>query len=96
MRLGFYSHVLPMHPPHTRAQVFMLTRGGTAKASAVINVSEDIFAGYTAALRGGESEHCEFMQLGKGRDVGILQIEGFESKISGGTAIAHTTRDSFR
>lgn len=36
------------------------------------------------------------MQVGKGRDVGIVQIEVFESKISGGTAISATTRDSFR
>lgn len=52
----------------------MATRGGTAKASSVINVSEDIFAGYTAALRGGESRHAEFLQCGKGRDVGVLQV----------------------
>ncbi|RYE83370.1 MAG: hypothetical protein EOO65_04065, partial [Methanosarcinales archaeon] len=77
-------------------KVFMMTRGGTAKASAVVNVSEDIFAGFTAALRGGESEHIEFMQMGKGRDVGMLQIEVFESKISGGTGMSMTTRDSFR
>ncbi len=47
-------------------------------------------------MRGGESEHIEFMQVGKGRDVGMLQIEVFESKISAGTAISMTTRDSFR
>ena len=77
-------------------KVFVSTRGGTAKASAVVNVSEDIFAGFNAVLRGGESTHAEFMQVGKGRDVGILQIEGFESKVSGGTAISMTARDSFR
>lgn len=49
-----------------------------------------------AALRGGESEHIEFMTVGKGRDVGMLQIEVFESKISAGTAISMTARDSFR
>lgn len=51
---------------------------------------------FTAALRGGESEHIEFMTVGKGRDVGMLQIEVFESKISAGTAISMTARDSFR
>lgn len=76
-------------------KVFMMTRGGTSKASKVINAS-DTFSGYTAALRGGESEHIEFMQLGKGRDVDILQIEAFEAKKSGNTAMAMTTRDSFR
>jgi hypothetical protein len=73
-----------------------MTRGGTAKASSVINVSEDIFAGYNAILRGGESGHVEFLQMGKGRDVGLLQIFTFESKISGGTAISMTSRDAFR
>ena len=33
-------------------KLWMFSRGGTAKASAVINVSEDIFAGYTVAMRG--------------------------------------------
>jgi len=37
------------------------------QASATVNVSEDIFAGYTAMLRGGESGHIEFMQMGKVR-----------------------------
>jgi len=32
----------------------------------------------------------------QGRDVGMLQIEVFESKISGGTAMSMTTRDNFR
>ena len=77
-------------------KVWAASRGGTAKASVGVNVSEDIFAGFNTMLRGGESRHCEFMQVGKGRDVGILQIEIFESKISGGTAISATTRDSFR
>jgi callose synthase len=77
-------------------KIFMMTRGGTAKASQIVNVSEDIFAGFVALSRGGESSHIEFMQVGKGRDVGMIQIETFESKISGGTAISMTTRDSFR
>jgi hypothetical protein len=76
--------------------VWISTRGGTSKGSATINVSEDMFAGFTVALRGGESGHINFLPLGKGRDVGILQIFTFEAKISGGTAISATTRDSFR
>lgn len=77
-------------------KVWITTRGSTAKASSIINISEDIFAGFTVMLRGGESGHVEFLQVGKGRDVGMLQIEVFESKISGGTAISMTSRDSFR
>jgi hypothetical protein len=82
--------------PDLGDKVFLFARGGQAKASAVVNVSEDIFAGFSVMLRGGESVHCEFLAVGKGRDVGFLQIAGFESKISGGTAIAMTTRDHFR
>jgi hypothetical protein len=69
---------------------------GTTAASNITSCAAPLAAGYTAALRGGESEHCEFLTVGKGRDVGMLQIEVFESKISGGTAISMTTRDSFR
>jgi hypothetical protein len=76
--------------------VWVAVRGGTAKASSVVNVSEDVFAGLTVALRGGESGHISFLSVGKGRDVGMLQIEVFESKISGGTAISGTTRDAWR
>ena len=76
--------------------VWITTRGGTSKGSNTINVSEDMFAGFTCALRGGESGHVNFLPLGKGRDVGILQICTFEAKISAGTAISGTTRDSFR
>jgi callose synthase len=76
--------------------VWINTRGGTSKGSTTINVSEDMFAGFTVALRGGESGHVNFLPVGKGRDVGILQIATFEAKISGGTAISGTTRDTFR
>ena len=31
-----------------------MTRGGISKASKGINLSEDIFAGYNNAIRGGE------------------------------------------
>lgn len=82
--------------PDIADKVFLFTRGGQAKASSVINVSEDIFCGFSVMLRGGESIHSEFLTVGKGRDVGFLQIGGFESKISGGTAISMTSRDHFR
>ena len=57
-----------------------------------------ILSSYTflAALRGAESEHIEFLQLAKGKDTGFLQVAVFESKISGGSAIAFTSRDQFR
>lgn len=44
-------------------KVFMHTRGGFSKASRFIQVSEDVFAGMTAMLRGGESKQIEYMQV---------------------------------
>jgi len=82
--------------PDIMNKVFMGTRGGFAKSSKVINVSEDVFAGFTAALRGGESKHIEYMQMGKGRDIGMLQISLFEAKVSGGSTQSMTTRDAAR
>jgi callose synthase len=107
--------------------VFVTNRGGFAKASKIINVSEDIFAGFNVALRGGESRHIEYMQaslsttvyqivciclnalqivciclnalrlqMGKGRDIGMLQIAQFEAKTSGGSCISMTSRDACR
>jgi callose synthase len=84
------------HPTPMLLQVFMQSRGGTAKASQGINVSEDIYAGFTTATRGSESEHIEFLQLAKGKDTGFLQVALFEAKISGGSAIAFTSRDALR
>lgn len=82
--------------PDLWLKVFTQSRGGTAKASKSINVSEDIFAGWNCTLRGAETGHIEFLQLAKGKDVGFLQVAVFESKIAGGSAIAFTSRDNFR
>ncbi|RYY37322.1 hypothetical protein EON62_01215, partial [archaeon] len=82
--------------PDMMDKLFMMTRGGFAKASRVINVSEDVFAGFMATLRGGESHHIEYMQMGKGRDIGLLQIAQFEAKVSGGSGMSMTTRDASR
>ena len=83
--------------PDLADKLFMNLRcGGLSKASSVINVSEDIFAGFTTLARGGESGHALYLQTGKGRDVGILQVAVFEAKISAGTALSFTSRDSLR
>jgi callose synthase len=82
--------------PDWMDKVFMMTRGGFAKSSKIVNVSEDVFAGITAALRGGESKQIQYVQVGKGRDIGMLQIAQFEAKVSGGSAVSMTTRDAVR
>lgn len=37
--------------------------GGPSKASKTINLSEDIFAGFNATLRGGYVTHAEYIQV---------------------------------
>ena len=73
-----------------------LQRGGISKASKGINLSEDIFAGYNAVIRGGRVKMKEYVQVGKGRDVGMQQIYKFEAKLSQGNAEQVLSRDVYR
>ncbi|KAK9676237.1 hypothetical protein RND81_11G063300 [Saponaria officinalis] len=53
-------------------------RGGISKASKIINLS------FNSTLRGGYITHHEYIQVGKGRDVGMNQISLFEAKVANG------------
>ncbi|KAL3922878.1 MAG: hypothetical protein SGILL_001970 [Bacillariaceae sp.] len=77
-------------------KLFSMTRGGVSKASKGINLSEDIFAGYNNILRGGSVGFKEYLQVGKGRDVGMSQIYKFEAKLSQGAAEQSLSRDVYR
>jgi len=77
-------------------KLFFMGRGGISKAGKGVNLSEDIFAGYTAVLRGGEVMFREYLQVGKGRDVGLQQLFKFEAKLAQGAAMQCLTRDVFR
>ncbi|XP_074576315.1 callose synthase 7-like [Curcuma longa] len=77
-------------------RIFHLTRGGISKASKIINLSEDIFAGFNSTLRGGNVTHHEYMQVGKGRDVGLNQISIFEAKVAKGNGEQTLSRDVYR
>uniref|UniRef100_R7W3H1 Callose synthase 9 n=1 Tax=Aegilops tauschii TaxID=37682 RepID=R7W3H1_AEGTA len=70
--------------PDVFDRIFHITRGGISKASRIINISEDIFAGFNSTLRQGNITHHEYIQVGKGRDVGLNQIALFEGKVAGG------------
>ncbi|KAJ0021164.1 hypothetical protein Pint_31300 [Pistacia integerrima] len=74
--------------PDVFDRVFHLTRGGVSKASKVINLSEDKFAGSVT--------HHEYIQVGKGRDVGLNQISMFEAKIANGSGEQTLSRDIYR
>ncbi|XP_061972403.1 callose synthase 7-like isoform X3 [Populus nigra] len=77
-------------------RIFHITRGGVSKASKTINLSEDIFAGYNTTLRGGYVTHHEYIQVGKGRDVGMNQISSFEAKVANGNGEQTLSRDVYR
>ncbi|KAJ4808067.1 glucan synthase-like 3 [Rhynchospora pubera] len=77
-------------------RLFHITRGGISKASKIINLSEDIFAGYNSTMRGGNVTHHEYMQVGKGRDVGMNQISQFEAKVANGNGEQTLSRDVCR
>ncbi|KAE9466125.1 hypothetical protein C3L33_01971, partial [Rhododendron williamsianum] len=68
--------------PDVFDRIFHITRGGISKASRGINLSEDIFAGFNSTLRRGNITHHEYIQVGKGRDVGLNQISLFEAKVA--------------
>lgn len=82
--------------PDVFDRLFHLTRGGFSKASKVINLSEDIFAGFNSTLREGNVTHHEYIQVGKGRDVGLQQISTFEAKIANGNGEQTLSRDMYR
>jgi callose synthase len=82
--------------PDVFDKLFFITRGGFSKASKGINLSEDIFAGYNNVVRGGSVGFKEYVQVGKGRDVGMSQIYKFEAKLSQGAAEQSLSRDVYR
>ena len=82
--------------PDVFDRFWFLTRGGISKASKVINISEDIFAGFNCTLRGGNVTHHEYLQVGKGRDVGLNQIAMFEAKVASGNGEQVLSRDIYR
>uniref|UniRef100_A0A7N0T2R9 1,3-beta-glucan synthase n=1 Tax=Kalanchoe fedtschenkoi TaxID=63787 RepID=A0A7N0T2R9_KALFE len=77
-------------------RIFHITRGGISKASKIINLSEDIFSGFNSTLRGGYITHHEYIQVGKGRDVGMNQISLFEAKVANGNGEQTLSRDVYR
>eukprot|EP00250_Pteridium_aquilinum_P011201 c19900_g1_i1 orf=712-6561(-) len=82
--------------PDVFDRLFHLSRGGISKASCTINLSEDIFAGFNTILRRGNITHHEYIQVGKGRDMGLNQISRFEAKIASGNGEQTMSRDIYR
>lgn len=82
------------HPDFLNA-VFMTTRGGVSKAQKGLHLNEDIYAGMNAISRGGRIKHCEYMQCGKGRDLGFESISNFITKIGAGMGEQILSREYF-
>ncbi|KAJ4970358.1 hypothetical protein NE237_003457 [Protea cynaroides] len=82
--------------PDVFDRIFHITRGGISKASQGIHLSEDIFAGFNSTLRLGNVTHHEYIQVGKGRDVGLNQISLFEAKVACGNGEQILSRDIYR
>ena len=82
--------------PDVFDKLYSMTRGGVSKASKGINLSEDIYAGFNHLLRGATIPYIEYVQVGKGRDVGMQQIYKFEAKLASGNAEQCLSRDVYR
>ncbi|CAK7912878.1 1,3-beta-glucan synthase component Gsc2p [[Candida] anglica] len=82
------------HPDFLNS-VFMATRGGVSKAQKGLHLNEDIYAGMNAIMRGGRIKHCEYMQCGKGRDLGFGSILNFTTKIGAGMGEQMLSREYF-
>ena len=75
---------------------FVMTEGGMSKASKGINLSEDVFAGFNATIRGRTVSFKEYVQVGKGRYMGLQQTYKFEAKLSQGNSEQSISRDMMR
>jgi len=82
--------------PDMLDKLALLAQGGVSKATKDLNLSEDVFAGMDATLRGNTIVHREYFQVGKGRDLGAITILQFFSKLSQGTAQMTTSRQALR
>ncbi|KAI7904962.1 1,3-beta-glucan synthase component-domain-containing protein [Cokeromyces recurvatus] len=82
------------HPDFLNA-VFMTTRGGVSKAQRGLHLNEDIYAGMNALMRGGIIKHTEYLQCGKGRDLGFSSILNFTTKIGTGMGEQFLSREYY-
>lgn len=94
-RLYFTPLRVRMHYGHPDIfdRYFVQTCGSCSKASNGINLSEDIFAGFNCTARGYCVHHADYIQCGKGRDVGLQQVVMFEKKVAGGNGEQVLSRD---
>jgi 1,3-beta-glucan synthase len=82
--------------PDVFNKLFTISRGGISKATRLLHLTEDVFCGCSMLLRGGKIRYKEYINCGKGRDMGFDSINGFNFKISGGGGEWAISRESWR
>ncbi|KAJ3194115.1 1,3-beta-D-glucan synthase [Irineochytrium annulatum] len=75
---------------------YIITRGGVSKAQRGLHLNEDIFAGMMVFMRGGVNKHAEYMQVGKGKDLGVNSVMGYFSKLAMGMSEQIMSREQHR
>lgn len=68
-------------------------RGSMSKASPVLNLSEDIFAGFNVLMRGEQSTHVDCLEWEKGREVSFNSASLFFTKVASGNVGVMRSRD---
>eukprot|EP00658_Telonema_sp_P-2_P083187 TRINITY_DN8943_c0_g1_i8.p1 TRINITY_DN8943_c0_g1~~TRINITY_DN8943_c0_g1_i8.p1 ORF type:complete len:2058 (+),score=512.22 TRINITY_DN8943_c0_g1_i8:149-6322(+) len=93
-----YSLDVRMHYGHPDVfdKFFTMSSGGVSKASKPTNLSEDIFSGFNATMRGERVTYSDYIAVGKGRDTALSQIFKFEAKVAQGNAEQALSRDYYR
>ena len=71
------------------------TQGGMSKSNPLINLNEDIFAGFHVTGSGESVEHVDCMRDGKGRETNFDGANGFQMKLAFGASMQYRTRDQF-
>ena len=69
---------------------------GMSKASAQLNLSEDLFYGLDMMERGGQATYVPYIRYGKGREVSLFNCAVFEDKLARGAALTLKSVDVWR
>ena len=78
-------------------KTFIMQQSDVSKATKMMNLSDEIFAGTDLMFHsGGMIHHSEFFKLAKSRDIGFHASVMFFSKISSETDEQILTRQMFR
>eukprot|EP01061_Rhynchopus_euleeides_P018223 TRINITY_DN3013_c2_g1_i1.p1 TRINITY_DN3013_c2_g1~~TRINITY_DN3013_c2_g1_i1.p1 ORF type:complete len:3869 (+),score=1632.68 TRINITY_DN3013_c2_g1_i1:1187-11608(+) len=72
-----------------------IQQGGMSKSNPLINLNEDIFAGFHVTHAGERVDHVMWMRDGKGRETNFDGANGFQIKLAFGASMQFRTRDQY-